>query len=135
MTIEVGWYDSKEDILHYKFGEIWGWHEYEPIIRQGRALMQTKPHYVGVINDLRAMRVNPSMLISKAHHYIDSRPENTGIAIFVSSSMFFNKIYDMLIQIYPAYVAQYQLETDFDHALNRVRNWLDEHKDTHFEVE
>lgn len=135
MTIEVSWYDDKEDILYYKFGTTWGWNEYEPAIRQGRALMRTKHHYVGIINDLRDMRENPSMLISKAHHYIDSRPENTGMAIFVSSSLFFSKIYDMLIQIYPAYVAQYQLETDFDLALGRVRKWLEEHKDTHFDVE
>ncbi len=135
MTIEVNWYDSKEDILHYKFGATWGWHEYEPTVRQGRALMRTKPHYVGVINDLRAMRESPSTLISKAHHYIESRPENTGMAIFVSSSLFFSKIYDMLMQLYPSYVAQYQLETDFDHALKRVRTWLDENKDTLFEVE
>lgn len=135
MSIEVSWYDDKEDILYYKFGEIWGWHEYEPAIRQGRALMRTKTHYVGIINDLRAMRQTPSTLISKAHHYIDSRPENTGMAIFVSSSLFFSKIYDMLMQIYPAYVAQYQLETDFDHALGRVRGWLEENKDAVFNVE
>jgi hypothetical protein len=41
----------------------------------------------------------------------------------------------MLMPIYPSYVAQYQLETNFDVALKRVRTWLDENKDTLFDVE
>ncbi len=135
MTVNISWYDEDEDILHYRFGETWTWEEYEPILKTGRCMMRRKPHYVAVLNDMRETINTPNMLIPKAKQTIDSRPPNTGMVIFVTSSLFFSSLFDVLTRLYPDISAQYLLETNMDIALARIRNWLKENSETRFDVE
>jgi hypothetical protein len=135
MIVDVNWYDDKEDIIYYQLTGAWKWEDFEKANQIGRKWMRQKPHYIGILIDLREMTVTPSLLISKVTHYINSRPENTGLGIFVTSSSFIAKVYEVVTRVYPSYLAKYQVETDFDESIKIMRKWLEEHKDIHFQIE
>lgn len=135
MPVEVSWYDDEEDILHYRFSDLWLWDEYADAVQHGRVLMRGKPHYVGILNDMRAVHQPPAMLIAKAKYYIDSRPANTGIAIFVTSSLSMRSLYDILTDVYPHIAVDYLLDNDFERTIRRMKDWLADNRDTRFETE
>lgn len=134
MSVEVNWYDEEEDILHYRFSDLWLWDEYESAVQSGRTMMRGKPHYVGILNDMRAVRQPPAMLIAKAKYYIDSRPANTGMAIFVTSSLSMRSLYDILTDVYPHIGVDYLLDDDFERTVRRIKQWLADNSDTRFET-
>jgi hypothetical protein len=134
MSVKVRWYDDNEDIILYTFIGIWSWEEYDEVNKIGRAMMRTKPHYVGVMCDLREGRITPTLLTTKVNNYIKSRPENTGVTMFVSTNMFFTRVYETLTRIYPSYLERYQMRLNYEEAVQEMREWLNEHRDTTFET-
>lgn len=134
MAVDVKWYDEKENILHYRLSGNWKWEEYEAANRKGRAMMRQKTHYIGILTDLREMNLTPHLMMTKVNQYIKTRPDNTGLGIFVTSSSFLYKVYDMITRIYPSYLTKYHLETDFNKAVQDMQDWLEEHKDVYFEI-
>lgn len=135
MSVKVRWYDEKEDFVLYTFIGIWSWDDYDKANQEGRALMRTKPHYVGVFNDLREVRITPSLLTSNVNSYIKTRPQNTGLTLFVTSNMFFYRVYETMTKIYPSYLDRYKMLINFDEAVANMRQWLEEHQEITFEIE
>ncbi|MFW5748780.1 MAG: hypothetical protein ACOCYT_04120 [Chloroflexota bacterium] len=124
MAVGVQWADQAEDILLYQFGKSWTWDAYESALMQGRAMMRSKPHYVGVVIDMRATDAGPPMVMARTKGYIETRPVNTGLVVFVGDSLFFRTFYRMFANIFPRFGAQYVAEADIDAAIQRIRDWL-----------
>lgn len=128
MGVRVDWYDTNEDILYYVFSDPWTWEIYHAALLQGRAMMSEKDHYIGILNDLRASHKMPTNIINKTSSYIDTRPANTGLVIYVSDGFFLKSVYRILSAVKHEVAEQYVLALTLSEAQTRMRAWLDEHR-------
>lgn len=126
MPVHLKWWDNTETILHYQFIDPWDWNEYDTVLRQGRALMRTKNHYVGILNDMMATQKLPTSLLSKARGYISTKPKNTGWVIFATQNKFVVMMFQMFMRVYPKLAENYHIRATLDEAVSDIQAWLAE---------
>ncbi|RMG83138.1 MAG: hypothetical protein D6712_13500 [Chloroflexi bacterium] len=127
MAVEVFWDDEAHTILHYRFTGDWTWSEYFQALPKGRDMMAEVRHYVCIINNMLETDHVPSAFLSRARSVINSRPENTGLVVFVSTGLFFRNTYETFAQLYPNLAKQYVLTNSLDKAHEWIDNWLKQH--------
>lgn len=125
MAIKIEWDNPEKTILRYRFIDNWSWDEYLEQLKVGREMMATVSHKVCILNDLTAMKSLPPNFITLARSVIGSRPENTGLAIFVSSSIFFKTMHNVLGKVLPEVPTHYLLVQTEAEAYERFKNWFD----------
>lgn len=123
MGVRVNWWDETEQILHYEFHDPWTWHDYERALTQGRALMREKPHPVCIINNLLDTHKFPGLIISRMKRYIETRPANTGLVVFVTESFFIHTIIQTFHTIYPRLAGGYVLAPTTEDAVAQINSW------------
>jgi hypothetical protein len=127
MPISVQWHETDARILHYKFVGQWTWKEYYAVLPRGRDMMRTTTAYVGIINDMMDSSYVPIDFLIQAKTVTDTRPVNTGLAIFVSDNYFFKSMYQVLERLHPDIAQHYWLSSDLEQAVKHVQAWLDDH--------
>jgi hypothetical protein len=80
MPITVDWYNAEKTALIYTYDGPWTWGEFDAVVAQGNALMQSVPYTVHAILDLHAMSLIPTDVISARHrqHITTLTPSNHG---------------------------------------------------------
>lgn len=126
MPVHLKWWDNTETILHYQFVDPWDWNEYDTSLRQGRALMKTKNHYVGILNDMAQTSKLPTSLLSKARGYISTKPMNTGLVVYATESRFIVMMFQMFAKVYPKLAENYVIAPNAKTAIELIRDWLTE---------
>lgn len=124
MAITIEWDNSEKTVLRYRFIDNWTWDEYLEELKKGRAMMVSVSHYVCILNDFTEMKRLPPNFITLARSVINSRPENTGLAIFVSTDSFFKIMHSVLKKIIPEVPTSYLLVTNEAEAYERFDKWL-----------
>lgn len=128
MSVDVRWDNEEKTILRYNFSGFWSWEEYFPSLARGRDMMRQQAHYVCVLNDMRQAAHIPKGFITKARDVISTRPPNTGLSLFLTTSLLFKETYRVLGSIYPEIPPQYLLVETEEEALERLKTWLATHK-------
>ncbi|MCU0514562.1 MAG: hypothetical protein MUE40_18565 [Anaerolineae bacterium] len=128
MAVTVAWYSSDKRILHYRFCGEWTWDEYFEALARGRALQRRVPHMVCVINDLHETAFLPPDFIARAGSVSQTRPLNTGIAVYISTDYHFEQIYLILRRLYPGTPERYPLVATLAEALQLIDAWFAEHE-------
>lgn len=126
MPVHLKWWDNTETILHYEFVDPWDWNEYDTMLRQGRALMREKDHYVGILNDMTQTQKLPTSLLSKARGYISTKPRNTGRVIFATQNKFVVMMFQMFIRVYPKLAENYHIRATLEESAQEIQTWLAE---------
>lgn len=126
MPVHLKWWDDTETILHYEFIDPWDWNEYDTVLRQGRALMREKDHYVGILNDMMQTQKLPTSLLSKARGYISTKPKNTGRVIFATQNKFVVMMFQMFIRVYPKLAENYHIRSHLEESVQEIQAWLAE---------
>ena len=129
MAVEVFWEDEARTILHYRFTSNWTWKEYFQVLPKGRDMMAEADHYVCIINNMLETDHVPAAFLSRARSIINSRPENTGLVVFVSTGLFFRNTYETFTQLYPHLAKQYVLTQSLDTARTWIDDWFKQHGD------
>lgn len=127
MSVDVRWDNTDKTILRYIFYGLWTWDEYFPALTRGRDMMRKQTHYVCILNDMRTANHIPHGFITKARDVISTRPPNTGLALFLTSSTLFKDTYHVLGRIYPDIPTQYLLVETEEEAYKRLYQWLADH--------
>lgn len=126
MPVQLKWWDDTETILHYQFSDPWDWNEYDTTLRQGRAWMKTKTHYVGVLNDMAQTTRLPTSLLSKARGYISTKPKNTGLVVYATENRFIVMMFQMFSKVYPKLAENYVIAPNNQEAITKIKMWLAE---------
>ncbi len=124
MPVHLKWWDDTETILHYQFTDSWDWNEYDTTLRQGRALMKTKNHYVGILNDMAHTSKLPTSLLSKARGYISTKPKNTGLVVYATENRFIVMMFQMFAKVYPKLAEHYVIAQNNEVAVQLIMTWL-----------
>ncbi len=125
MPIQVIWEPTEQPILRYIFTGQWTWEDYFPIVAKGREMMKVHAGYVGILNDWLDTGYVPPDFLAKAMDVIDTRPENTGLVIFLNQTLYFQTLYNTFARIHPDVKTHYVLVTNEDEALTKLTSWLD----------
>lgn len=128
MSIVVTWNNDEQTVLRYKFNGQWEWDEYLACLSQGRDMMLPLMHYVCILNDFTESAFLPQGVITKVLNVMQSRPENTGIGIFLTTNTTIEGFYQTLKNLYPPLETQYRLAKSEADAHNIMTLWLEEHK-------
>jgi len=124
MSVQVNWYQNTPDrILHYHFSSQWTWSHYYDALKKGRHLMQEASGMVCIINDMRETGYVPNNFLIQAKGVIGTRPQNTGLAVFVSTNYFFESMYETLVRIHPEMKENYHLYHDIEQAVEVLNQW------------
>ncbi|HRF95814.1 MAG TPA: hypothetical protein PLZ51_11495 [Aggregatilineales bacterium] len=126
MPVQIKWWDDTETILHYQFSDPWDWNEYDTVLRQGRALMKEKNHYVGILNDMTQTIKLPTSLLSKARGYISTKPKNTGRVVYATDNKFLVMMFQMFAKVYPKLAENYTIAPTIEKAVAEITTWLTE---------
>lgn len=128
MSVTVQWDNDDKTILRYTFEGDWTWEEYFIELTQGREMMASVSHDVCVFNDMQHITRFPINFVSRAKGVITSRPDNTGLAIFLTTDRFFKILYNILGQIIPNVPTDYLMVATEEEGYNRLYGWLAEQK-------
>lgn len=121
MTVTVDWYDPEETILLYTYTDPWTWEECVTAIQAGRDMMRSKSHDVPLLHDMLASSKLPSSVLSKTVSVIKTRPENTGLTVFVTSGTLQQRLFDVLTRIIPQLARHYIMVTTIAEAEAAIR--------------
>lgn len=124
MSVTVRWEDEARQILRYTFYEDWDWAAYYTALVRGREMMATVEHWVCVLNDFTPTKHLPSAFFTYVPTIIETRPPNTGLAVFVSNHPFFRSAYATFARLYPHFARQYWLVSSEGEAQEALRQWL-----------
>lgn len=124
MAITIEWDNPEKTVLRYRFIDNWTWDEYLEQLKEGREMMASVSHHVCILNDFTPMKSLPPNFITLARSVINSRPANTGLAIFVSTSSFFKIMHSVLKKIIPEVPTSYLLVTSEAEAYERFDKWI-----------
>jgi hypothetical protein len=107
MPITVDWYNADRTALIYTYNGRWTWHEFDRVVKQGNALMQTVGYTVHVIIDVREMSLIPTDVISTSNRQRISNltPENHGKLIVYGINPALHFITSTVERIAPQWVA------------------------------
>src|SRR5689334_20286455 len=64
MSITVDWYNAEKTALIYTYEGPWTWYDFDTVVSYGNSLMQSVPHTVHVVVDLKASSIVPTDVIS-----------------------------------------------------------------------
>ncbi|MEQ8677912.1 MAG: hypothetical protein RLP44_03560 [Aggregatilineales bacterium] len=124
MSVIVFWDNDEKTILRYHFSGRWTWDEYLESLQSGRKMMASVSHYVCILNDMHETLFLPPNFVTLAKNVIESRPDNTGLAIFYTSSQFFKAMYRVLENLLPEVPTNYLIATTEEDAYDRLNTWL-----------
>jgi hypothetical protein len=124
MAVTIEWDNPSKTILHYRFVDDWTWNGYLEQLQSGREMMASVSHDVCILNDMTQMKNLPPNFITLARSVIGTRPENTGLAIFVSTSAFFKTMHRVLGEVIPEVPTHYLLVTNEAEAYQRFEDWF-----------
>lgn len=124
MSVTVVWDNEEKTILRYTFGGQWTWDEYLIALKDGRRMMESVQHYVCILNDMDNTAFLPPNFVTLARNVISSRPDNTGLAIFLTNSQFFKAMYRVLENLLPNVPTDYVIATTEDEAYQKLNTWL-----------
>lgn len=125
-TVTVDWHDEQKRILRYRFLGAWRWEDYFDAITVGRPMMRAQKNWVCIFNDMLETSYVPVNFLNRARDVITTRPENTGLVVFVSHSTTFRSVYQAFIRLYPHLEPGYKLERTEAGALLRFKAWLEQ---------
>lgn len=123
-SVNIAWDNVDKTILRYTFYGNWNWDDYLTTLNIGRKMMSEVEHYVCILNDMREMGMLPPNFISTARSVITSRPQNTGLAIFLTTNTFFKAMYRILSKLLEEVPTRYLLVTTEEDAYQQITQWL-----------
>jgi hypothetical protein len=123
MPVTVNWDNDEHNVLHYRMTGNWTWEEYFAALKEGRECMKSVPHSVSIINNMLDTHHVPHSFITTARSVIDKRPPNTGLAIFISKSMFFGMLYNVFAKVSPIIRENYLLTNSVEDARTLIKEW------------
>jgi hypothetical protein len=126
MPVQVRWYDEDKRILYYEFQGVWTWDEYFDVLAEGRRMMRSVNHTVCILKDLTRATHVPGNFMIKAQTVIESRPDNTGRVVFISTQTFFLNLMDTMRRVVPGFSELYYYEDTEELALAHVQRWMNE---------
>lgn len=129
MPVTVEWHDPAERILRYTYTDPWQWDDCLRTIEDGRSWMRPKSHAVLTLHDMRDTRKVPASIVSRTKAIIDTRPDNTGLTVFVSGGYLQQTLYTAFIRIRPHLGELYQLVTTMEVAEQKMAAWMRKHMD------
>lgn len=119
MGIIVIWDDEEQTIVRFVYAGLWTWEEFNHVIREGNAMMDTVNHPVVSIVDMsNSSHVPPNALvhIKWAVDYSGNH-NNSRIVVFAGATAFYKTMLNVLTTLYP----------HINHAANFLHvNTLDE---------
>jgi hypothetical protein len=122
--IDVDWYDDSHQILRYQFFGEWNWDEYFVALAQGREMQKTVQHMTCTINDMRQTDYLPPDFLEKARTVSQTRPLNSGIAVYISTDYYFSQVHEILCRLYPETFTRYPLVDTEAEALTKIDVWF-----------
>lgn len=128
MSVTVRWDNHERTILRYFFEGDWTIEDYYQKLEHGRTMMKGVSHPVCILNDMRRATNYPPNFVTHARTIIKNRPHNTGLAVFLANSAFFNALYRILSQVLPDVSTRYVLAHSEDEAYARIQQWRNDHQ-------
>lgn len=125
-SVSIKWDNPEKTILHYTFRGNWNWDDYLEKLNTGRKMMAEVEHIVCILNDMCEMGMLPPNFISTARNVITSRPNNTGLVIFLTTNTFFKAMYRVLSKLLEEVPTRYVLVTTEEEAYQKINHWLNE---------
>ncbi len=110
-TIEVGWADSEQSILCYRFQRGWSWSDIFTALRKGSEMVASTEQRVDVIMDLSQANTVPSGAISQLRHsYNNAKVSNLGVTVLVGTNVFWEKLIEVTNRMAGAIADKWQLK-------------------------
>ena len=109
MTIEVGWLDQHQTIIHYHFDGPWTWEDFYPAYDKAIAMERAAGHRVDVILDVRKSSRMPADLLPHIKQITDQRPANLGMCIVVIHSATARTLFTVACRFDPRFKRFYAL--------------------------
>lgn len=122
-TITLKWDNDEKTILRYTFQGNWNWDDYLESLTIGRKMMAEVEHEVSIINDMRQMTQLPPNFVNTARNVITSRPDNTGLAVFLTTNAFFQATHRILGRILEEVPIRYILVSTEEEAYQKIAEW------------
>lgn len=130
MAITVNWEDDEKRIIRQTFEGAWSWQEFIDSCTNGNAaLMKTVTHTVHIISDFTPSGPLPlgGGAISQSRNVMKNYPENWGIIVIVSGSMFVRSLVMAFRRAYPrGYGAKTFAASSLDEAHAIIRRFESE---------
>ncbi|MGJ3237407.1 MAG: hypothetical protein ACFE0Q_01750 [Anaerolineae bacterium] len=102
MPVKVYWLDeTKKDMVWYDFEGEWTWDEFYPMYEEASCMIKSQPHRVDVLMDFRHNLSLPPHALTHMKGITDRQPDNTGLAIFVTTHRFISVMLNSAIKFYP----------------------------------
>jgi hypothetical protein len=109
VTIEVGWLDQHQTIMHYRFDGAWGWNDFYPAYNRAVAMEKAAGHRVDVILDVRDGGRMPADLLPHIKQITDQRPANLGLVVVVTQSATARTLFTVASRFDPRFKRYYSL--------------------------
>ena len=122
--VEIRWDNSEKTIIRYTYQSNWTWDSFLEALTEGRRMMQEVSHSVCILNDMRQIRYLPPNFLSTAQSIITSRPENTGISVFLTTNVSFQAMYRVLAKILKIVPTEYILVKTEEEAYQEIEAWF-----------
>lgn len=122
-TITLEWDNAEKTILRYTFQGNWNWDDYLEYLAIGRKMMAEVEHEVSILNDMRQMTQLPPNFVNTARNVITSRPDNTGLAVFLTTNTFFQATHRILGRMLEEVPTRYILVSTEEEAYQKIAEW------------
>ncbi|MBC7814773.1 MAG: STAS/SEC14 domain-containing protein [Burkholderiales bacterium] len=106
-TIEVDWDNDEHTIIREMFIGRWTWNEFYEVARDVPPMMTATPHTVHILADFRQsgpLPIGPAII--HARNTVQHLPDNWGIMVIVTPSMFIRTMVDVFRRMFPGRVAE-----------------------------
>jgi hypothetical protein len=104
MGVRVVWHNDKKTIIRYIYENRWSWEDLYTARLEVKAMLESVPHKVGIIVDVRNSSILPSGTLARAKYIASSSPtlhHNEGVTVILGASGLVRSIYDVMRKIYP----------------------------------
>lgn len=91
---------------------------------RGRIMMKETATWVCILNDFSGSKHIPAGFIPKVRDIISTRPDNTGLVIFLTPNLIYKDIFEVLKRLFPEMMPSYLVMTDEAEALDALKKWL-----------
>lgn len=124
MSITVDWYSAEKTALIYTYDGSWTWNDYDTVISQGNAMMQSMPYIVHVVVHLKSgVQIPTDVISNRSRQHIEAMtPPNHGKLIVYGLNPVLNLMVSTVKRIAPQWVEN--RHAVFIHSLDEIADLL-----------
>jgi hypothetical protein len=120
MPIHTRWFDDTHTIAYYEFEERWTWDDLYAAVKSITGLIDSVPHRVDVIFDVKRSIGMPGGAIGHLTGLSAKPQANFGVGVMVGGNNFLKTMVQIFLKLYPRYQNQHHLADNVETALTII---------------